>query len=170
MARSPTERNVPGHRQHCRRSGLKKTGPRTVGAAQPEIREQEGLGVVAETYEPIEIRFNQFTAPVAGRYKLRLKAHSVWVGPDKAPHWWRPNPEDISAGRTDEPITLYSEIPPREMRRLGSFDVRPEPSVNEIEVYLLKGETVRPDAVRFFRSRPPVTGAIRSPPKRDSRA
>ena len=43
------------------------------------------------------------------------------------------------------------------MRRLGTFDVHPEASVNEIEVYLIKGESVRPDAVRFFRSRPPGT-------------
>ncbi len=136
-------------------TALKKIGPRTVGPALPAIREMEGLGVVASTYEPLEMRFNQFTAPVSGRYKLRLKAHSMWVGPDKAPRWWRPNPEDISAGRTTEPVMLYSEVPPREMRRLGSFDVGPEPSVNEIEVYLIKGESVRPDAVRFFRSRPP---------------
>jgi hypothetical protein len=140
---------------------LKKTGPRTVGPAQPEIREQEGLGVVASTYEPLEIRFNQFTAPVAGRYKLRLKAHTMWVGPEKAPKWWRPNPEMISAGRTLEPVTLYSEIPPRQMRRLGTVDVHPEASVNELDVYLLKGETIRPDAVRFFRSRPP--GSWRNP-------
>ncbi len=140
---------------------LKKTGPRTVGAAQPEIREQEALGVVASTYEPIEIRFNQFTAPVAGRYKIRLKAHTMWVGPEKAPKWWKPNPELISAGRTQEPVTLDSEIPPREMRKLGSFDVKPEATVNELEVYLLKGESVRPDAVRFFRSRPP--GSWRNP-------
>ncbi len=134
---------------------LKKTGPRTVGAANPEVREQEGLGVVASTYEPLEMRFQQFTAPVSGHYKLRLKAHSMWVGPQAAPRWWRPNPELISAGRTTEPVTLYSEVPPREMRFLGSFDVGPEPSVNEVEVYLIKGESVRPDAVRFFRSRPP---------------
>jgi len=134
---------------------LKKTGPRTVGAAKPEIREQEGLGVVASTYEPIEIRFNQFTAPVSGRYKLRLMAHTMWVGPTAGAKWWKPNPELISPGRTTEPVTLYSEVPPREMRRLGSFDVRPEPTVNEIEVYLLKGDSVRPDAVRLFRSRPP---------------
>ena len=136
---------------------LKKTGPRTVGAAQPEIREQEGLGVVASTYEPLEMRFDRFTAPVAGRYKLRLKAHTMWVGPTKGARWWRPDPEQISPGRTEEPVTLYSEVPPREMRRLGSFDVRPEATVNELEVYLLKGESVRPDAVRFFRSRPPGT-------------
>jgi Protein of unknown function (DUF1592)/Protein of unknown function (DUF1588)/Protein of unknown function (DUF1585)/Protein of unknown function (DUF1587)/Protein of unknown function (DUF1595)/Planctomycete cytochrome C len=136
---------------------LKKTGPKTVGAAQPEIREQEGLGVVASTYEPLEIRFNQFKAPVSGLYKLRLKAHTMWVGPQKGAKWWKPDPEQISAGRTTEPVDLYSEVPPREMRRLGTFDVHPGASVNEIEVYLMKGEMVRPDAVRFFRSRPPGT-------------
>jgi hypothetical protein len=136
---------------------LRKTGPRTAGADHPEIREQEGLGVVASTYEPIEIRFDKFKAPMAGRYKIRLKAHTMWVGPQKGAKWWKPDPEQISAGRTQEPVTMYSEVPPREMRRLGSFDVGPEPTVNELEVYLLKGEMVRPDAVRFFRSRPPGT-------------
>jgi len=134
---------------------LQKNGKRTVGPGNPEVREQEGLGVVASTYEPLEMRFQQFTAPVSGRYKLRLKAHTMWVGPDKMPRWWRPNPEDITHGRTIEPVTLYSEVPPREMRFLGTFDVRPEPTVNEVEVYLLKGDSVRPDAVRLFRSRPP---------------
>lgn len=140
---------------------LKKTGPRTVGPDRPEVRETEAMGVIASTYEPIEIRFNQFTAPVAGRYKIRLKAHTMWVGPEKGDRWWKPNPELISAGRTQEPVTLYSEIPPREMRRLGSFDVRPEATINELDVYLLKGESIRPDAVRFFRSRPP--GSWRNP-------
>ena len=136
---------------------LKKTGPRTVGPEKPDVRELEGLGVVASTYEPLEIRFNQFNAPVSGRYKIRLKAHTMWVGPEKGERWWKPNPELISAGRTQEPVTLYSEIPPREMRRLGSFNVRPEAAINELDVYLLKGESIRPDAVRFFRSRPPGT-------------
>ena len=94
---------------------LKKTGPRTVGAAQPEIREQEGLGVVASTYEPIEIRFNQFTAPVSGRYKLRLKAHSMWVGPTAgAKKWWRQNPELISPGPYDRARhSLFRSSPAR---------------------------------------------------------
>ena len=47
------------------------------------------------------------------------------------------------------------------MRRLGTVDVRPDATVNELDVYLLKGETIRPDAVRFFRSRPP--GSWRNP-------
>ena len=63
---------------------LKKEAPMTVGAADPAKRELEGMGVVASSYEPLEIRFNQFKAPVPGRYKLRLSAHSFWAGPESA--------------------------------------------------------------------------------------
>ena len=41
------------------------------------------------------------------------------------------------------------------LRRLGAFDVTPDPVVNELDVYLLKGEMIRPDPSRLFRSRPP---------------
>ena len=41
------------------------------------------------------------------------------------------------------------------MRKLGSFNAYPEPGIQEMKVYLLKGETVRVDAVRFWRVRPP---------------
>jgi hypothetical protein len=135
----------------------RKKAPMTVGAADPVRRELEGMGVVASTYEPLEIRFNSFVARTAGRYKLRLNAHSFWIGALKGEKWWKADPENITKGRRHEPVTLYSEIPPRQMRRLGSFDVQPEATVNEIEVYLLPGETIRPDAVRLFRSRPPGT-------------
>ena len=134
---------------------LKKEAPMTVGAADPVKRELESMGVVASSYEPLEIRFNQFKAPVPGRYKLRLNAHSFWAGPENEERWWKPSRDVASAGRTREPITLYAEIPPRQMRLLGNVDVSPEPSVQELEVYLLKDETIRPDAVRLFRSRPP---------------
>src|SRR5690606_23012168 len=46
------------------------------------------------------------------------------------------------------------ELPPRALRRLGAFDVGTDPTVNELDVHLLVGETIRPDAARFFRSRP----------------
>ena len=42
----------------------------------PATRELEAVGVVASTYEPLEIRFNEFEAPAAGRYKLRLSART----------------------------------------------------------------------------------------------
>ncbi len=134
---------------------LQETGPMTVGAKDPARREQEGMGVVASAYEPLQPKFDQFRAPVAGHYKLRLCAHSFWAGPESAQRWWRPSRTELSAGRTQEPVSLYAELPPQQLRKLGSVDIGITPTVGELDVYLLKGETVRPDAVRFFRSRPP---------------
>jgi hypothetical protein len=129
--------------------------PMTVGAADPTRRDLEAVGVVASTYEPLEIRFSNFEAPAAGRYRLRFNAFSVWAGPGKGERWWIPNFDEISPGRRPEPVTIYAETPPRLLRRLGSFDVAPEPTVQELDVWLLEGETIRPDAARLFRSRPP---------------
>ena len=133
--------------------------PITVGAGNPAVREKEAIGVVAGAYEPLEPKFNEFKAPRSGRYRLRLYAQSVWVGPGKdspAPRkWWVPDLDAVSRGHRPEPITLYSEIPPRLLRRLGAFDITPEPAVAELDTWLLKGETIRPDASRLFRSRPP---------------
>src|SRR5688500_5371301 len=136
-----------------------KKQPITVGAADPVTRELEAMGVVASSYEPIELRFEKCKAPMSGRYKLRMSAYSVWVGagkpvPGKPDRWWIPDFDDISPGRRPEPLTIYSELPPRAVRRLGAFDVGTEPTINELDVHLLVGETVRPDAARFFRSRP----------------
>jgi hypothetical protein len=128
--------------------------PITVGETNAEWRELEGVGVVASAYEPIEPKFNQFRAPVAGRYKLRFKAYSVWVGPGPTNKWFIPDLDNISKGRRDEPITITAETPPRLLRHLGDFDITPEPSLHELDVYLLAGEMIRPDAGRLFRSRP----------------
>ena len=128
--------------------------PLTVGSTNPELRELEGVGVVASAYEPIEPKFNQFKAPVAGRYKLRFNAYSVWVGPGPSNKWFIPNLDNISKGRRDEPVVIYSETPPRLLRWLGKFDITPEPAMHELDVWLLAGETIRPDAGRLFRSRP----------------
>jgi hypothetical protein len=133
--------------------------PITVGDADPATRELEAMGVVASSYEPIELRFERFKAPQSGRYKVRVSAYSVWVGPGIAPpgkpdRWWIPNFDDVAPGRRPEPLTLYAEMPPRQLRRLGAFDVGTEPTTGELDVHLLEGESIRPDAVRFFRSRP----------------
>lgn len=134
---------------------LEKKAPMTVGDKDSAKRELEGMGVVASSYEPLEIRFNQFKAPVPGKYKLRLMAHSFWAGPQPGDKWFHPSRTEAFPGRTHEPVTLYAEIPPRQMRYLANVDVSPEAAVQEVEVYLLKDETIRPDAVRLFRSRPP---------------
>ncbi|MEY2878068.1 MAG: hypothetical protein RLZZ15_448, partial [Verrucomicrobiota bacterium] len=129
--------------------------PTTVGAANPGVRELEAVGMAASSYEPLEPKFNAFKAPVAGRYKLRVNAFSVWVGPGKDPKkWFIPDLDNVSDGRRTEPVTIYSELPPRQLRWLGKFDATPEPAVHELDVWLLAGETIRPDPARFFRSRP----------------
>ncbi|HSJ04041.1 MAG TPA: DUF1592 domain-containing protein, partial [Verrucomicrobium sp.] len=130
--------------------------PATAGEKEAAVRDQEAMGVVASSYEPIELRFNTFKAPRSGRYKLRFNAYSVWVGPGPEKSWWQPNLDVVSKGRRPEPVTIYGETPPRQLRLLGSFDVGVEPTVRELDTYLLKGETIRWDAVRLFRSRPPA--------------
>jgi mono/diheme cytochrome c family protein len=128
--------------------------PVTVGTNDPVKRELEGVGVVAGSYEPIQPEFRTFRAPVAGHYKLRLNALTVWVGPGPTNKWYIPDLDNISPGRRDEPVTMYSAIPPDQLRWLGKFDVTPEAKVHELDVWLLAGESIRPDAGRLFRSRP----------------
>jgi Protein of unknown function (DUF1592)/Protein of unknown function (DUF1588)/Protein of unknown function (DUF1585)/Protein of unknown function (DUF1587)/Protein of unknown function (DUF1595)/Planctomycete cytochrome C len=139
--------------------------PLTVGPSDPKRREQEGVGLVCSAYEPIEPTFNKFRAPMTGHYRLRFNAHSVWVGPNGSSavgsvanagpkKWFIPNFDDVFAGRRSEPITIYSEAPPHQLRRLGCFDVTPDAGVHELDAWLLAGETIRPDASRLFRSRP----------------
>lgn len=128
--------------------------PMTVGETNATLREMEGVGMVASSYEPLEPKFNQFKAPVSGHYRLKINAHSVWVGPGKSNQWFIPNLDVVSKGRRSEPVTVYSETPPRLLRWLGKFDVSPDRDVHTLDVWLLAGETIRPDPARLFRSRP----------------
>src|SRR5258708_6516724 len=73
-------------------------GPISSGDTNAEMRELEAVGVVAGAYEPLEPKFNQFRAPVAGHYRLRLNAYSVWVGPGQSNKWFIPNLDDVSPG------------------------------------------------------------------------
>ncbi len=137
---------------------LMRTAPMTVGAQDPVKRELEAIGVVASAYEPLQPRFDQFRAPLSGRYRLRLRAHTFWAGPDSADRWWRPSRTELSAGRTREPVSLYASTPQgvtQVLRKLGTLDVGPQSCIGELETVLLKGETLLPDAARLFRSRPP---------------
>ena len=131
-----------------------RSGKAPITSTNRDERELEGMGVVASAYEPIEPKWNQFKAPMAGRYKLRFNAYSVWAGPGQSNKWFIPDLDNISKGRRDEPITITAETPPRLLRHLGDFDITPEPTVHELEVHLLAGEMIRPDAGRLFRSRP----------------
>lgn len=130
--------------------------PVTVGSADPERREREAMGVVVSTYAGITIGFNQFRAPVTGRYRLRFSAYSFWVAPESAERRWTPDFNQVSTGRRAEPVTVYAVGSSHAVRRLGAFDAEPgEPVAKELEVWLLAGESIRPDAARLFRFRPP---------------
>jgi hypothetical protein len=139
--------------------------PITVGAADPATRELEGVGLVQGAYEPVQPTFDEFKAPASGRYILRIRALTVWVGPNGAnanlknpkqlnPKWFIPNLDAVGPGRRSEPIVVTAERPPRLLRTLGAFDATPDAGTHTLDVYLQAGETIRPDAARFFRSRP----------------
>ena len=145
--------------------------PLTLGDKDPVTRELEAMGTVASSYEPIELRFDRFHAPLSGRYRIRLNAYAVWVGPGreqpkdpkKEVVWWRPDLDVVGKGRRSEPVTISSESNARQLRWQAAVDVGVEPTVNELELWLLKGETIRVDAARLFRSRPGGAGGFHNP-------
>ncbi len=134
-----------------------KKPPMTVGPADPEKRELEGFVEIASQYPSYMMWFDQFTAPLAGRYKLRFKTFSAWIGPSNSEpgqptRWWVPDLSSVSPGKRTEPVLVYADTVSRLDRRIGKFDAPIEPGVQEIESILLKGETIHPDAARLFRS------------------
>lgn len=142
------------------RAAQEGKAPMTVGASNPTQREEEAIGYACSAYEPIEPAFDQFTAPSAGKYHLKFSGYSFWTLPESEKLWYRPHRDKAEIGRTTEPITVYAEVQPRQLRRVGTFDLVPErdakdAKIHEMDVWLRKGESIRPDPARFFRSRPP---------------
>ena len=151
--------------------------PNTVGADDSVTREQEAVGWVSSNYiTGFGSNWSTFRAPVAGRYRMRFSGYSLWVGgygfwrytygvPNNGmingvPQWYTPNFEDITPGRRNEPITIYSKGGTIN-RRLGEFDVTPEPTVSELdEVWMTANEYIVTDAVRFYRSRPTINSTL----------
>jgi hypothetical protein len=124
---------------------LSKT-PHIRASKDPVRREKESTVMLVSSYEPVECEFNEFKAPVSGQYHLKFSGYSVWMAP---------NYKKVSKGRRPEPVTIYSDTHPRQLRTLGSFDFGTDPTVREIDTWLIAGETIRPDAARLYRDRPP---------------
>lgn len=145
--------------------------PLSVGEADPTTRELEAVGWVSSNYVTgFTYRWDQFRAPVAGRYRIRFSGYTLWAAPggvqmsfkgetDKVGTARKPNPnvpdyDQISRGRTHEPVTVYTRNGIMN-RRVGEFDLTPEPAVYDLgETWLLANETLVPDASRLYRSRP----------------
>lgn len=158
---------------------LTRKAPMTVGAADPATREREAVGWVSSNYSTgFQSVWGGFRAPATGRYRLRFSGYTVWVGPGGTrtptlsfigktppggdptqiavlpPEWHRPNFALVSPGRRYEPITVYAKGGTLN-RRIGAFDITPEPSVRELnDVWLQANDVIAVDAVRFFRPRP----------------
>ncbi|MCX6952647.1 MAG: DUF1592 domain-containing protein [Verrucomicrobia bacterium] len=138
--------------------------------SSPETREREAVGKVSSIFSDAGGYAWGFSAPTSGRYRMRLKGYSIWVsgggigrwmfdgqGAEKAatywlPVWHRPNADEIWPGRNGEPIGFYASTA-GQTRPIGVGDFSADPSVIEIEAQLAGGETVRTDAMRFFRTR-----------------
>ena len=166
LNRHPERATIPILGFEAQPDVLAEKVPISVGAADPKTRELEGFATPASTFVGNELHFDQFTAPAGGRYHLTFNAFSIWIHTiygaglrsDKI-EWWRPDRERTSRGRATEPVTIYALSRGGEKRLLGSFDVKPEPALHELDVYLLLGEQILPDASRLFRSRPGFTGS-----------
>lgn len=149
---------------------IDKKAPITVGPeGDPAIREREAIGLTASEYEGFVYSFDEFRAPAAGRYRVKFSGLSVWVGtgghrtiyegldrvgkPDE-PYWFFGKGSEVSEGRRSESINVYTKRGPVS-RRVGGFDVGPEPTVSDLgEVMLYANESLSPNATRFYRSRP----------------
>ncbi|MEM7477919.1 MAG: DUF1587 domain-containing protein, partial [Planctomycetota bacterium] len=50
--------------------------------SDPARRDEEAVVTVMSTYEHVEIQFDQFRAPVSGRYRLKFAGYTVWMATD----------------------------------------------------------------------------------------
>lgn len=145
--------------------------PLTVGEADPETREKEAMGFVSGTYTATtKYDFTRMNIQVDGRYKIRMKTYTFLAGPNGADGgddhgltggkkaWWRPSRTEAFPGTRSEPVTLYALADSGDSRWLTTFDSYPDPRVIEREVFLKKGEKIRPDATRLVRTRPGWSG------------
>jgi mono/diheme cytochrome c family protein len=140
-----------------------RMAPATVGAADPAARDREAVGSVMSAFAPGAMYlWDNFRAPVAGRYRLRVSGYSVWVGPapdgvdrDGRPfsRTHLPNFDDLSHGRRGEPVAVYTRNGLAN-RRVATFDLTPEPAVHDLgDVWLVANEQLATDPSRLYRRR-----------------
>ena len=58
-----------------------RKAPLTVGDSDPAIRELEAVGWNRGNYHPFHTIWNNFRAPVAGKYRVRWCGYTIWTGP-----------------------------------------------------------------------------------------
>jgi mono/diheme cytochrome c family protein len=160
--------------------------PLFAGDANPARRDKEAMGFTSSHYRTgMQTEWNEWQAPVTGRYHIRLSGYTIWVGPwgtrfeparpgpvtggeyvenyTLPAEWHMPNHWDITEGRRHEPIHVYgqwfqSQSVSTTAHKIGQFDLTPDENVAELKgVYLEAGEKITTDPIRFLRPRPGFT-------------
>ena len=165
--RSATRSAVPllGHKPEL--DIIRKKQKLTVGAENPKVREEEAVGYFSGTYTATtKYDFRNVDIPADGRYKIRIKSYTFMAGlngrsggPEHGlesgdQKIWRPDRNVIFKGKRTEPVTIYALKSSGDSRWAFTYDARPDPEIAESEIYLEKGEMIRPDAGRLVRTRP----------------
>jgi len=138
--------------------------------SNPETRDREAVGKVSSIFSDAGGYSWSFRAPATARYHLSIAGYSVWVGgggigrwfyegqgDEKAPVyylplWHRPNLDEVWPGRNDEPMAVFARGS-GQVRQVAVFDFKPQPTVSQVDVTLVAGETLQTDDTRFFRTR-----------------
>ena len=135
-----------------------------------EDKEREAIGRVSSIFSDAGGFSWSYRIPAPGRYRIRVKGYSIWVSGGGVDHWnyvgfgaektaylnqstyHRPNSDEVWPGRRNEPIGVYAQSS-GQSRPLAAFDFTPEPSVQEVEVFLSPNEAIQTDPMRLFRTR-----------------
>ena len=146
---------------------IRKKQPLTVGSENPQKREREAVGVFSGTYTATtKYDFKEVEIPADGHYKLKIKSYTFMAGLNGRSggkdhglvsgkqEVWRPDRNVTFKGKRTEPITIYALKSSGDSRWAFTYDAKPEPSIAEGDIFLEKGEMVRPDAGRLVRTRP----------------
>ncbi|MHC4995052.1 MAG: DUF1592 domain-containing protein [Planctomycetota bacterium] len=139
----------------------------------PAYTDDDSVAIFNGAYTPFYYAFNRFSAPVNGRYRLRIKARSVlrqtdyvdWEG-EKKPRFYPSLVLDVSRrfptpvndrvfpGKRSEPVKVYTstDVEPNKQNTLpvGVFHAPPhEPGVFELEAHIDWGANVQLDIMRI---------------------
>lgn len=149
---------VIGFKSQYELYGQHGNAPMQLEPPDPATLELTGFIEIASQFGSYYMWFDSFKAPMAGRYKLRFKTFSAWIGPSNSEPglpvttWWISDLSNVMPSKRREPVIVYAETVPHKYRWLGNFDAPIEPGVQEIDAWLRKGETIHPDCGRFFRA------------------
>lgn len=130
--------------------------PYSVGAANPEVREQEAYAQVSRGVGTFTPEWSGIRIPADGNYRLRLSGYTLTFAVEPENNWRKTDFKTISKGLRNEPVEVFAHTGElnSEVRRIGATaDLTPEPGAHELgTVFLKRGEVLITDPMRFYRT------------------